>query len=187
LSFLFAKHIEQKFLFGSLTKTLRTELPADMELVFLCIGIDRSTGDCFGPMTGTLLSQMKVPNVVGTLEEPVHAKNLEAVHKNINNKDTYIIAIDSSLGNLKNLGYITVKNGPLLPGYAMYRSLPPVGNMSITLNVNINGIHNYLLLQNSSLNLVWKGANVLAKSIATALYMKKKHRRNTCITDKTPG
>lgn len=48
------------------------------EMVFLCIGSDRSTGDSFGPLVGTMLKEKQVPyHVFGTLSEPVHALNLK--------------------------------------------------------------------------------------------------------------
>ena len=44
------------------------------EIVFLCIGSDRATGDCLGPYVGWHLSQQKLPGVFvyGTLNTPVH-------------------------------------------------------------------------------------------------------------------
>lgn len=170
--FLFSRHFEEKYLFGKLTSVFLNEIPRGRETAFLCIGVDRSAGDCFGPLTGTLLKQLRVPNVFGTLDNPVHARNLTDVYENIKS-EKYIVAIDASLGNVSDLGYLKVKRSPLLPGSAMGRELPPVGNMSVILNVNVGGIANYLLLQNASLNMVWKGANAVARSISTALYMIK--------------
>ena len=50
------------------------------ELVFLCIGSDRVTGDCLGPFVGQKLSSCSTPDftVYGTLFQPVHALNLTA-------------------------------------------------------------------------------------------------------------
>ena len=49
------------------------------ELIFLCIGSDRVTGDCLGPYIGHQLSQKEIHGVYvyGTLCHPVHALNLE--------------------------------------------------------------------------------------------------------------
>lgn len=170
---LFCRHFEEKYIFSGLTTVFFNEIPRDREAVFLCIGADRSAGDCFGPMTGTLLKQLNVPNVLGTLEYPVHAQNLTDVYNNIC-KNKYIVAVDASLGGVGDLGYLKVKRSPLVPGSAMGKNLPAVGDISVILNVNIAGIANYLLLQSASLNMVWKGANVVARSISTALYMIKK-------------
>ena len=45
------------------------------EIVFLCIGSDRITGDCLGPYIGHLLHPHESPRifVYGTLSDPVHA------------------------------------------------------------------------------------------------------------------
>lgn len=48
------------------------------EMVFLCIGSDRSTGDSFGALAGTMLKEKQVPyHIFGTLSEPVHALNFK--------------------------------------------------------------------------------------------------------------
>ena len=49
------------------------------EIVFLCIGSDRVTGDCLGPYIGHLLTPHETGHifVYGTLSCPVHALNLE--------------------------------------------------------------------------------------------------------------
>ncbi|RYD02450.1 hypothetical protein N752_24275 [Desulforamulus aquiferis] len=48
------------------------------ELVVVCIGTDRSTGDCLGPLVGSKMASSQGHNFVvyGTLDEPVHASNL---------------------------------------------------------------------------------------------------------------
>ena len=45
----------------------------------VCIGTDRSTGDSLGPLVGTMLQEKTLSHfhVYGTLEEPIHAVNLE--------------------------------------------------------------------------------------------------------------
>ena len=51
------------------------------ELVFLCIGSDRITGDSLGPLIGRqlLCHRWQHSFIYGTLEEPVHALNLASV------------------------------------------------------------------------------------------------------------
>ena len=91
------------------------------EIVFLCIGSDRATGDCLGPYVGWHLSQQKLPGVFvyGTLNTPVHALNLEQSLRHIQkyHSKALVIAIDASLGAKKHLGYITIGNGSLYPGF----------------------------------------------------------------------
>lgn len=171
-------HFQEQFLFSKMTKLFYNELPEEKETVFLCIGNERSSGDCFGPMTGTLLKQLRVPNVLGTLEEPVHAKNLVEVYQGIG-ANRFIVAVDASLSSLTDLGTFIIRRRPLTPGSAMGRDLPAVGDMSVVLNVSIGGIANYWLLQTASINMVWKGAHILSRAVFTALHMKKKNPHNT--------
>ena len=105
-------------------------------LVFLCVGSDRATGDCLGPILGYKLSRLRLPNTVvyGTLEHPVHAKNLgdiiTEIHSHIINP--FIIAIDASLGKMNHVGYYTLSTEPLKPGAGVNKALPEVGNITIT-------------------------------------------------------
>ncbi len=73
----------------------------NQNIVFLCIGSDRATGDCLGlRITGHLLMKKKksLP-VFGTLASSVHAQNLgktiDFIYDTISRP--YIIAIDASL------------------------------------------------------------------------------------------
>ena len=54
-------------------------------VVFLCIGTDRSTGDSLGPLIGYKISGLRNRNVhvYGTLENPVHARNIDEVMKRV--------------------------------------------------------------------------------------------------------
>ena len=68
------------------------------EIIFLCVGSDRSTGDSLGPLVGTLLKEKNIPfPVYGTLQAPVHALNLKKVIEDIHNtfEDPFIIGIDA--------------------------------------------------------------------------------------------
>lgn len=136
-------------------------------LILLCIGTDRSTGDCLGPLVGSKLlsSGQKLLQVYGTLERPVHAKNLDQVLQEIQQTyhDPFIIAIDACLGNLENVGCITIGDGSLQPGAGVNKNLPPVGHLHITGTVNVGGFMEYLVLQNTRLNLVMRMADFIAE------------------------
>lgn len=114
------------------------------ELVFLCIGTDRVTGDCLGPFVGQKLSSYSgtVFSVYGTLFQPVHALNLTDIYQHIqtHHPNALIIAIDASLGEKKHLGYVTIANGALHPGAAIHKQLPSVGHIHITGIVNVSGV-----------------------------------------------
>ena len=69
--------------------------------MFLCIGSDRVTGDCLGPYIGHLLHPHETGHifVYGTLSCPVHALNLEKLHRlSQASSHALVIAIDASLG-----------------------------------------------------------------------------------------
>lgn len=58
-------------------------------LIIVCVGTDRSTGDSLGPLTGSILER-RINNRVdiwGNINNPVHAKNLDnTIKKNKRNK-----------------------------------------------------------------------------------------------------
>ncbi|WP_459502783.1 spore protease YyaC [Bacillus sp. C1] len=138
-------------------------------LSIMCIGTDRSTGDALGPLVGSKLEQMNIQNlhVFGTLDEPIHALNLEEKIQNIQDfaPDSFIIAIDACLGKSQNIGSITVGEGPSKPGAAMNKKLPAIGDLHIHGIVNLNGFMEFFVLQNTRLSLVMKMATVIAQSI----------------------
>lgn len=148
------------------------------ELIILCIGTDRVTGDSLGPLIGYKLEQLPLERVhiYGTLERPVHAQNL---HETINtiyrlHPDMPIIAIDASLGNSKHLGYITLGKGPLKPGAGVNKNLPAVGDIFITGIVNTSGIMEHMLLQTTRLSTVMNLADCISKAIHYAYLDKPK-------------
>ncbi len=147
------------------------------EIVYLCIGTDRATGDCLGPLVGTRLQAMNPDiNLYGTLEKPSHAANLDSVLKEIGlqYQDPLIVAVDASLGNTDRIGYINIKPGGLKPGTALKKMLPVVGDFHISAVVNVGGYLEQMVLQNTRLSLVYKMADLIARS----LYMSHLHYNN---------
>lgn len=138
-------------------------------IILLCIGTDRSTGDCLGPLVGSRLIQAGISHitVMGNLEEPVHAKNLKCVLKEIDSKysNPLIIAVDACLGKLDHVGYVNIGLGPLKPGAGVKKDLPPVGKIYLTGIVNIGGFMEYLVLQNTRLSRVMKIADTIAQAL----------------------
>lgn len=140
------------------------------DIVILCIGTDRSTGDSLGPLVGDKLKFLVRTNVYlyGGLKEPVHAKNLVETLEMINkkHKNPFIIAIDASLGSLDDVGKIIIESKPLYPGSALNKDLPSVGDLYITGIVNISGSLEFMVLQNTRLYAVM----TLAECISSGLY-----------------
>ncbi|AOY78245.1 spore protease YyaC [Clostridium formicaceticum] len=152
------------------------------ELVFLCIGTDRSTGDSLGPLIGYKLAKpLERHNnihVYGTLEEPVHAKNLQDqidfIHTNFSHP--FIVAIDACLGKVDRVGYITIGSGPLNPGAGVNKQLPSVGDLHIMGIVNLGGYMEYMILQNTRLQLVMKMADTIAEGIKFSIWKLQKQK-----------
>jgi len=142
---------------------------SNQPIVFVCIGTDRSTGDSLGPLIGTLLNEKNISpfSVYGTLDDPIHALNLEERLTEINtaHENPFIIGIDACLGRMKSVGAIQIGEGPVKPGSGVNKELPPVGNIHITGIVNISGFMEFLVLQNTRLSLVLNMAKIISKGI----------------------
>lgn len=148
-------------------------LPSDRQIVVVCVGTDRSTGDALGPLAGTSLARHShgLFDLYGTLDEPVHAMNLsETLYKIMRSvKRPYVIAIDACLGQVASVGCIHLASGPVRPGAGVNKDLPPVGDIHMTGIVNVGGFMEYFVLQNTRLNLVVKMADIIAGCVSTAI------------------
>lgn len=149
------------------------------DIVIVCIGTDRATGDCLGPLIGYKVKDMKYENVhvYGTLDEPVHAKNLCEYMKLFRKFDNpFIIAIDACLGRFERIGFINIKNGPLSPGSGVNKNLPTIGHINITGIVNVGGFMEIMILQNTRLSVVMNMANLIANGLKYNMW--KMNRRS---------
>ncbi|WP_029100557.1 spore protease YyaC [Brevibacillus thermoruber] len=157
-----AQHLAQRFLLK----------PYHDEIVILCIGTDRSTGDALGPLVGSKLKSRThhLLHVYGTLEEPVHAMNLSEKLDEIRrtHPQALLIAIDACLGQFSNVGNINVADGPLKPGAGVKKDLPSVGTFHITGIVNVGGFMEYFVLQNTRLYVVMRMADIIASALFQA-------------------
>lgn len=139
----------------------------NQNVVFVCIGTDRATGDSYGPLVGKFLSE-KGYNVIGTLDDTCNATNLKD-RLTLISQDAFVIAVDACLGKEENVGTIAVKDRPLKPGAGINKVLPEVGNLSIEAVVNVGGYLELFVLQNTRLSLVWKLAETTVKAIELAI------------------
>jgi len=155
----------------------------EKELIILCVGTDRSTGDALGPLTGTILNKHKnLPiKIIGNIDEPVHAENIYDIKKDIKNKFKYsfIIAVDAGLGKKSSVGLIDVNEGPLKPGTGVDKDLTEVGDMHITGLVNVSGYMEYLVLQSTRLSFVMKMAKIIAGSIKSSVLNLQTERKQS--------
>lgn len=157
--------IIRDYLYNELVPILKQNRP----IVFICIGTDRSTGDSLGPLVGDKLKFSSKSNlfVYGTLENPVHAKNISETLKEVRtkHKKPYIVAIDACLGSIDNVGKIIIEKKPIHPGIAVNKDLPTVGDLSIVGIVNIAGNLEFMVLQNTRLYTVMSLANTISRGI----------------------
>lgn len=73
-------HYMESLSYYKIANTLKNYLNKDT--IIICIGTDRCIGDCLGPLVGTILRYKNIPlKLYGTLDEPIHALNIEKTIK----------------------------------------------------------------------------------------------------------
>lgn len=152
----------------SLIRDVMTETKKK-DVLILCIGTDRSTGDSLGPLIGHKLKEQSSGSfrVIGTLERPVHAMNLERSVKMVHTcyPDHVIVAVDASVGNQEHVGCVTLGKGALRPGLGVCKELQEVGDIFITGIVGSYGNYDPLMLQSVRLSVVMKMADYISESV----------------------
>ena len=143
----------------------------NQEIIILCIGSDRSTGDSLGPLIGHQFRDYISPGMylIGDLNQPVHAANLNYCLKTISKTfdNPYIIAIDASLGKEDHVGYMTLATGPLKPGLGVKKKLPEVGDIHITGIVNSSHDMEFSTLQTTRLSIIFQIADAIVLALRT--------------------
>lgn len=139
------------------------------EVLFFCIGTDRSTGDSLGPLIGYKLTEYGIKNarIIGTLDSPVHAMNLEHSMKRVQKlfADSVVVAVDASVGNVEHVGYVTLGRGPLKPGLGVRKNLDAVGDIFITGIVGSSSSGDPFMLQSVRLSVVMRLADCISRSV----------------------
>ena len=165
-------------LFANCLKRHLQHIPPDRPVLLVCIGSDRSTGDSLGPLIGSRIQDLApdVFTVYGTLDQPVHATNLQdtlnAIRREYENP--FIIAVDACLGRAENIGCINICEGALKPGAGVKKNLPAVGDIHITGVVNVSGFMEFMILQNTRLNMVMRLADVICAGLKLFLFDHRK-------------
>jgi len=162
----------------SLTEKLRSVKPRGKKVLFVCVGTDRSTGDALGPIVGTKL-KAKGYDVLGTIDDPVHAQNISETIEYIEKtyKDYFVIAIDASLGKFNDVGKIKIKKEALKPGAGVGKKLPEIGDVTIAGIVNVGGYMEYFVLQNTRLSLVMRMADEIFQVIQKEIRPPRRSKR----------
>ncbi|MGL5244852.1 MAG: spore protease YyaC, partial [Sarcina sp.] len=150
-------------------------------------GSDRSTGDSLGPLVGEKIKLLSKNNiyVYGTLENPVHAKNISSIlsHIKSNHKKSYIVSIDAGLSSIDKVGKILIEKKPIKPGLALNKKLPAVGDLSIIGFVNISSNLEFMVLQNTRLYTVMCLANTISRGIHHYILKSIGTKRPSCNLD----
>lgn len=143
------------------------------DVVFLCIGTDRSTGDSLGPLIGYKLAEQGLckGEILGTLDKPVHAMNLEQCMNEMRRRldRAVVVAVDASVGRAEHVGYITLGRGPLKPGLGVNKELEAVGDIFITGVVGSGMNGDPLFLQSVRLSVVMRLADRISHSICLGM------------------
>ena len=139
------------------------------KILLLCIGTDRSTGDSLGPLIGYQLRNrdLKHIQVLGTLNRPVHAMNLEDTLGLVEQyyQDHLVIAVDASVGMNDHIGCITLGRGSLKPGLGVSKELRSVGDLFITGIVSGCSSYDPVILQSIRLSVVMRMAECISESV----------------------
>ena len=85
------------------------------DIIFICVGSNKITGDSLGPIVGAKLKQKLGTNIaiIGTTETPVNYENIKEINDNIKIKylNPCVICVDSAMGKNADIGKIIVNWG----------------------------------------------------------------------------
>ncbi|MDD9266981.1 spore protease YyaC [Paenibacillus sp. GCM10023248] len=143
--------------------------PKFTEIVIICVGTNRYTWDSLGPMVGTRLSERfeghRHVHLYGTLDQPVHALNLQKTiaHISKTHKQAYMIAVDAALGQFYKIGTLQLVEEPLQPGISMDKELPPIGHIHVKGIINNHSLLNHKVMEHTSLTFVNEMSAVISR------------------------
>lgn len=143
----------------------------NQEIVIVNIGTDRCVGDAVAPLVGTLLKQYPLSfQVYGTLDQPIHALNLEKKLEEIKQKhpNAFFIGIDACLGNIQDIGELQVRDFPIHPGKGVGKTLPDIGDVSIIGIVDSSDVSEIFSNRSIRLNLIYEMSKAIAKIVIEA-------------------
>ena len=161
---------ENKNATNDLSKHIKKIL--DNNIIIVCIGTDKFIGDCLGPMVGSLLHNFKVKiPVYGTIQDPIHALNLEYKMLKIYEKhpDSIILAIDACVTEDSSIGEIQFRPYPVSPGKGVGKKLSQVGDFSIVGIVEKKSNLTHFSSSGIRLNFIFELAKVISLAIKNAL------------------
>lgn len=164
----------------NLSNKLRETIKGKTEkknLVVLCIGTDRVIGDAFGPLVGEkltkLLGKREDITILGSLQEPLHYENLQERLQIVQDKASYLIAVDAAIAKEELIGKIILEEKGLMLGKGIRQTRREIGDISIkgivSKDVKIPEI-NFMLLQQVPLGFVLNMAEKTAEEIYKGIH-----------------
>jgi len=141
------------------------------DTIIVCIGTDRCIGDSLGPIVGSMLEYKGFPlPIYGTIEEPIHALNIDKRIDEIKklHPGKNIIGVDACLGDKGHIGEIQARDYSVHPGKGVGKSLPDVGETSIIGIIDSNDNREIFNSNNIRLDFVMKIATVITRSLLEA-------------------
>lgn len=143
--------------------------------IIVCIGTDKCIGDSIGPLVGNFLSKENFPlPVIGTLDHPVHAVNLDETLEYIYNEypKHFIIAVDACISHDDSIGDIRIKTGPVHPGKGVGKKLPTIGDISIIASVDTIDSSSMFSMRNIRLSLIMKLSEIIKNAFIYGASLK---------------
>lgn len=105
------------------------------EIIIFNVGTNKIIGDSYGPLLGSMLKDTNCKiKTYGTLNNPIHALNLNKISKKVlkKHKDAFVIAIDVSATRYEeDLKKISISQRSINPGAALGKDLNSIGDISI--------------------------------------------------------
>lgn len=139
-----------------------------MSYIFVCIGTNKIVPDSFGPRVGNKLNQAfylcPEISVYGTMQNPVHLKNVTQLLKKLKDKNQ-IILIDSAIGKREEIGNTYVNRGGIEIGKAFNQSIYFPANINIK---TVIGAKEYI--PNYSVSQIENLANEVASKIIKIVF-----------------
>ena len=145
-------------------------------IIFLCIGTSKITGDSIGPIVGSNIKRLENEyiHIYGTVENNLNFNNAKKIIENINSNyiNPCIITIDAALSNNNSLGDIVLGKGFMKIGKALEKSLCFYSDINIKCVVgkyhyNIN--KNFDILQSVTIEEIARISNILSNGIRNVL------------------
>jgi putative sporulation protein YyaC len=154
---------------GGISEHILSMIDKTKEIVVLCIGSEKFTGDLLAPYIGTMLEKRNFPyKVYGKLGNDVHARNLVDTTNLIkqSHDNPFIIAIDACGGTSNEIGNIEVWQGGIKAGTGIGNNrLPIVGDVSIA-GVTFDGT-NFNNIFETSFSIPYQMSEIITEELMT--------------------